>query len=118
MSRASRARRIAAAAAFGGGGLNFLGALGLGVVAAEAKLARRWIGQPFGLEGPEADGVYGAGAGEPIELIVLGDSSADGLGADRSEETPGAIIASGLAAVSAPPVRLTLLASVGAESSD
>ncbi|HZI96436.1 MAG TPA: SGNH/GDSL hydrolase family protein [Actinomycetales bacterium] len=118
MSRASRARRIAAAAAFGGGGLTFLGALGLGVVAAEAKLARRWIGQPFGLEGPEADGVYGAGAGEPIELIVLGDSSADGLGADRSEETPGAIIASGLAAVSARPVRLTNVAAVGAESAD
>jgi lysophospholipase L1-like esterase len=116
MSRAGRARRVAALAALGGGGLTFVGALGVGVVAVEARLARRWIGQPFGLEGPDAAGTYGFGPGEPLQLVVLGDSSADGLGAGRPEETPGAIIASGLAAVSGRPVCLTNTAVVGAES--
>jgi lysophospholipase L1-like esterase len=119
MSRAARARRLATtAAAVGGGGLTFLGALGVGVVAVEARLARRWIGHPFGAAGPDADGVYGfgPGPGDPLELVVLGDSSADGLGAETAEETPGAIIANGLAAVSGRPVRLTNVAVVGAES--
>ncbi len=118
MSRAGRARRIAAAAAFGGGGITFLGALGVGIVAAEVRLARRWIGQPFGVSGPAAEGLYGTGADEPLQLAVLGDSSADGLGADRAEETPGAIVASELAAVSGRPVHLTNTAVVGAESKD
>lgn len=116
MSRANRARQVAAAAALGGGGLTFVGALGVAVVAVEARLARRWIGQPFGEAGPEADGVYGSGPGDPIELGVLGDSSADGLGAQTPEETPGAILASGLSAVAGRPVRLTNVAVVGAES--
>lgn len=116
MSRASRARRLAAAAAYGGGGLTFAGLLGVGVVVLEAQLARRWIGQPFGQAGPLADGVYGDGPGRPLELAVLGDSSADGLGADRPDETPGAILATGLAAASGRPVRLTVVAVVGAES--
>jgi len=116
VSRASRARKVATAAALGGGGLSFVGALGVAVVAVEARLARRWIGQPFGVRGPEAEGVYGFGPGEPIELAVLGDSSADGLGAGSPAETPGAILASGLAAVAGRPVRLTNVAVVGAES--
>ncbi|MFP5335582.1 MAG: SGNH/GDSL hydrolase family protein [Actinomycetes bacterium] len=118
MSRVSRARQVATAAALGGGGLTFVGALGVAVVAVEARLARRWIGQPFGLAGPEADGVYGHGPGEPIQLAVLGDSTADGLGATEAAETPGAIVASGLAAVSGRPVHLTNVAVVGAESTD
>lgn len=118
MSRADRARRIAAMAAYGGGGLTFIGALGVGVMAVEAQLARRWIGRPFGAEGPRADGVYGAGPGDPLELAVLGDSSAGGLGAETAAETPGAIIANGLAATSGRRVRLTTVARVGAESTD
>lgn len=116
MSRASRARRVASMAAYGGGGLTFIGALGVGVMAVEARLARRWIGRPFGAAGPDADGVYGYGPGKPINLVVLGDSSADGLGATRPEETPGAIIATGLAAVAGRSVCLTNVAVVGAES--
>lgn len=115
MSRAGRARKIAAAAAFGGGGLTALTALGVGVIAAEVKLARRWIGQPFG-QAHEANGVYGAGPGALIELAVLGDSSAAGLGAELAEQTPGAVVARGLAAVSGRRVRLTSVAVVGAES--
>lgn len=118
MTRAQRARRVATAAALGGGGLTFVGALGVAVIAAEARLARRWIGTPFGLSAPDAEGVYGFGAGEPIDLAVLGDSSADGLGVERPEQTPGALIAGGLAAVSGRRVRLTNEAVVGAESTD
>ncbi len=117
MSRARRARKVAAAAAFGGGGLTALGALGFGLLTVEAKLARRWIGHPFE-EAPSADGRYGAGVGQPIELVVLGDSSAAGLGADLPEQTPGAVIARGLSAVSGRVVRLTTVAVVGAMSVD
>ena len=80
MSRARRARRIAAAAAFGGGGIAGLGFAGFGVLLAEAKLARRMIGTPFGKRGPDASGRYGAGPGAPIAMAMLGDSSAVGLG--------------------------------------
>src|SRR3954470_14844123 len=115
MSRVSRARKVAAAAAYGGGGLTALGALGVGVITAEMKLARRWIGTPFG-QAPQADGVYGAGLGEPIELPLGGDSSAAGMGADSPEQTPGAVLARGLSAVSGRPARLTTVAVVGAQS--
>lgn len=115
MSRAGRARRVAAAAAFGGGGITALTVLGFGVIAAEVKLARRWIGQPFG-QAPDANGVYGAGQGDPLELVVLGDSSAAGLGVELPEQTPGAVVARGLAAVSGRRVRLTSVAVVGAET--
>jgi lysophospholipase L1-like esterase len=115
VSRASRARRIAAAAAYGGTGVTVVGAAGLALLTVEARLARRWIGGPLGAALP-VDGVYGAGAGPVLDLAVLGDSSAAGLGADRPEQTPGAVLATGLAAVSGRPVRLTSVAVVGAES--
>ncbi len=117
MGRARRARKVAAAAAFGGGGVTALGAIGVGLMAVEMKLARRTIGTPFGAA-PEANGVYGAGSGTPIELAVFGDSSAAGLGADLPEHTAGAVVARGLAAVAGRPVRLTNVAVVGAVSAD
>ncbi len=120
MGRARRARRIAATAAYGGGGvaagLTALGALGYGLLKVEAQMARRIVGQPF--EGaPDDNGTYGSGAGEPVELVVLGDSSAAGMGADNRYQTVGAIIANGVSALTGRPVRLTNTAVVGAESS-
>ena len=91
--------------------------LGWGVIKAEAALARRVIGSPFD-DSPDDDGVYGAGRGQPFELVVLGDSSAAGMGADAPHETVGAIIASGVSALTGRRVRLTNPAVVGAESSD
>ncbi|MGL5929167.1 MAG: SGNH/GDSL hydrolase family protein [Dermatophilaceae bacterium] len=121
MGRARRARRIAATAAYGGGGLAAagaaLGALGYGVIKAEAALARRVIGRPFD-DSPDDGGRYGTGHGEPVQLVMLGDSSAAGLGADSPHETVGAIVASGVAALTGRPVQLTNTAVVGAESSD
>ena len=121
MGRARRARKIAATAAYGGGGLAAagaaLGALGWGVIKGEAALARRVIGSPFD-DSPDDNGIYGAGRGEPIDVVVLGDSSAAGMGADEPHETVGAIIASGVSALTGRRVRLTNRAVVGAESSD
>lgn len=121
MGRARRARRIAASAAYGGGGLAAagaaLGALGYGVIKAEAALARHVIGEPA-TDSPEDSGTYGAGRGEPYEVVVLGDSSAAGLGVDDASETVGAIVARGVAALTGRRVRLTNRAVVGAESSD
>jgi lysophospholipase L1-like esterase len=116
MSRATRARRIAAAAAYGGGGLGMLGAAGFGLLMAEAKLARRWIGRPERRDSPAGDQLFGSGTGRMIEFAMLGDSSAAGLGADRPDQTPGAVIAAGLAAITGRPVRLTVVAMIGAES--
>jgi lysophospholipase L1-like esterase len=120
MGRARRARKIAATAAYGGGigaaGIGALGLVGFGVLKVEAQLARRLVGKPF--EGaPDDDGQYGSGLGHPVQLLVLGDSSAAGMGAITSQQTVGAIIANGVSALSGRPVRLTNVAVIGAESS-
>ena len=121
MGRARRARRIAATAAYGGGGLaagiGALGALGYGVLKVEAMMARRIVGQPFD-GAPDDNGVYGAGTGDPVDLVVLGDSSAAGMGCASPHQTVGAIIGNGVSALTGRPVRLTNTAVVGAESSD
>jgi lysophospholipase L1-like esterase len=120
MGRARRARKIAATAAYGGGGLaagiGALGALGYGLLKAEAVVARRIVGQPFD-GSPDDNGTYGAGVGDPVELVVLGDSSAAGMGADTRYQTVGAIVANGVSALTGRPVHLTNTAVVGAESS-
>lgn len=121
MGRARRARKIAATAAYGGGGLAAagaaLGAVSWGVIKGEAALARRVIGTPFD-DSPDDNGVYGAGSGGAYEVIILGDSSAAGMGVDTAHETVGATVANGVAALTGRPVRLTNRAVVGAESSD
>lgn len=121
MGRARRARKIAATAAYGGGGLAAasaaLGAVGYAVIKGEALLARRIVGRPFDTS-PDDDGTYGAGPGEPIEILVLGDSSAAGMGAHHPNETVGGIVASGVSALMGRRVHLTNCAVVGAESSD
>lgn len=121
MGRARRARKIASAAAYGGGGLaataGALGALGYGVIKVEATIARRIVGRPFD-GAPEDDRTYGAGTGRILEVVVIGDSSAAGMGADTGDQTVGGIICSGLAALSGRPVRLTNEAVIGAESGD
>ena len=94
-----------------------LAGLGYGLIQVEGRIARRVVGQPF--EGaPDDDGVYGAAPGDPVQLIVLGDSTAAGMGADNRYQTIGAILATGLAAIMGRPVELTNEAVIGAESSD
>lgn len=119
MGRARRARRIAQTAAYGGGvgvaGLGLVGVMGYGLLKVEARMARRIVGQPF--EGaPDDAGTYGFGPGTPLTLVVLGDSTAKGMGAEHARQTIGAIIANGVAAFSGRSVELTNVAEIGAES--
>jgi lysophospholipase L1-like esterase len=102
---------------YGGGGLGLLTAGALGLVRAQAAVARRAIGDAIG-EPPDADGLYGRQHdAAPLSLAVLGDSSACGFGVEHPHQTPGAMLAAGLAECADRPVQLTVAAVVGAQSS-
>lgn len=122
---ARAARRIATAAAVGGGGVTALGAAVYGLLIAEAMLARKIVGRPHGMEGPASDGIHGEwpsggddGPSEPITLVMLGDSTSVGLGMTDPSTTPAVLIANGLAAVARRPVRLNVFGRSGAVSAD
>lgn len=122
MSRARVARRIATAAAFGGGGMSLLGGAAIGLLLTEVRLAKRVVGGSGDVP-PRADGRYGSAfahrTGESaLRLVFLGDSTAAGQGVHRARETPGALLASGLAAVAERPVKLVNVALPGAQSDD
>ncbi|MGY1601037.1 SGNH/GDSL hydrolase family protein [Geodermatophilus sp. SYSU D00815] len=119
VTRASVARRLAAGAAYGGGGVGLLGAGLLALLREQARSARRRVEARTAKEDPPSgDGVYGRGRGKPIVFAVLGDSSAVGLGVERPAETPGVLIAAALAELAERPVRLVRLAVSGAVSRD
>ncbi|MGW3492486.1 SGNH/GDSL hydrolase family protein [Streptomyces sp. NPDC001020] len=131
MSRARVARRIAAGAAYGGGGIGLVGAAAVGLVLAEVQMAKRHVGNGHSPHPPSADGLYGwmsprAECGEEstprdephLRLTMLGDSTASGQGVRRSRQTPGALLASGLAAVAERRVELHNVALPGAQSDD
>ncbi|MFI6089035.1 SGNH/GDSL hydrolase family protein [Streptomyces sp. Je 1-332] len=124
MSRARVARRIAAGAAYGGGGIGLLGAAAVGVVLAEVQLAKRSVGNSGEHPAPpRADGRYGWGfadrdGAEPLRFAMLGDSTAAGQGVYRARQTPAALLASGLSAVAERPVELRNVALPGAQSDD
>jgi lysophospholipase L1-like esterase len=121
MSRASRARRVVTAAAFGGGGIGALSAAVFGVIYGQSKLARRRIA-PAETDPPHADGVWIAPGvprtAAPLSLAVLGDSSAAGYGVHVDIDTPAANLALGLSGLARRPVRLRNVAKVGAQSGD
>lgn len=84
----------------------------------QAALARRRIGKPLGELAPRADRIWRRRLpGEAVDLLVLGDSIAAGLGADRRKDTLGGRLAKGLARRTGRPVRLRTAAIVGSESS-
>ncbi|WP_113704572.1 SGNH/GDSL hydrolase family protein [Nonomuraea lactucae] len=115
---ARAARKIAIAAALGGGGLTALGVTAYALLILESLMARRVIGLPHGMDGPPSDGVYGEFAGEPLTMVMLGDSTSVGLGASDAATTPAVLIANGLAAVAERPVRLCVLGKSGAPSAE
>ncbi|MFD5762775.1 SGNH/GDSL hydrolase family protein, partial [Streptomyces sp. NPDC127044] len=121
LSRARVARRIAAGAAYGGGGIGLVGAAAVGLVLAEVQLAKRHVGNGHA-HAPRADGLYGYAYavqdGPPLRLTMLGDSTAAGQGVHRARQTPGALLASGLAAVAERPVEMCNVALPGAQSDD
>ena len=64
------------------------------VLVQQAALARRRIGKPLGEESLDADRVWRRALdGEPLELLLLGDSIAAGLGAEHRKETLGGRLA-------------------------
>ncbi|MBT2438551.1 SGNH/GDSL hydrolase family protein [Streptomyces sp. ISL-36] len=126
------ARRIAAGAAYGGGSIGLLGVAAVGVLLAEVQLAKRSVGGGAAPLPPGAEGLYGRSfatsergtgpasdpATAPLRLALLGDSTAAGQGVRRAGQTPGALLASGLAAVAERPVILRNVALPGARSDD
>jgi lysophospholipase L1-like esterase len=116
MGRVASARRVAAAAAYGGGGLGLAGVAAYGLLLGQAKMARRAIPRST-VPPPAGDGLYGdEQPGTPLIVAMLGDSSAAGYGVEHARETPGALLASGLAERIHRPVRLVCRAVVGARS--
>jgi lysophospholipase L1-like esterase len=116
------ARRIAAGAAYGGGGIGLVGAAAMGLVLAEVQLAKRQVGNGTAPHVPQAEGryghVYATPHEPPLRLVMLGDSTAAGQGVHRAGQTPGALLASGLAAVAERPVEFRNTALPGATSDD
>jgi lysophospholipase L1-like esterase len=121
VSRASRARRVVTAAAYGGGGVGAVGAALVGLIYGETKLARRRIA-PAETDPPKADGPWIADSADPtrtpIRMAMLGDSSAAGYGVHTDEQTPAALIAQGLSELAGRPVLLHNVAEVGGRSAD
>ena len=83
----------------------------------QAGVARAAIGKPLGEEVELADRTYKKKYGDPLDLLVLGDSIAAGLGADRPRDALGPQLARRVAKRTHRAVRLTTHATVGAESS-
>jgi lysophospholipase L1-like esterase len=118
-------RHTRRAAVYGGGGIVGAGAGMVGLLAAQARLARRSVGPPEG-EPPVIDGLWdrhgrrGAAperAGHAV-IAVLGDSSAAGLGVEHADQTPGGLVALAAAAHLGEPVIVRSRAFVGAQSRD
>ena len=115
--RTSRSRQVVAGAAvsLAGAGVTAV-ALG-GFLRAQARAARRAIGKPLGEEAHRSDRLYKKKYGDAVELLLLGDSIAAGLGADSPEHTLGAQLATRLAKRARRSVHLVTAARVGSESS-
>jgi lysophospholipase L1-like esterase len=101
-------------AAVVGGGLSYSARR---LLRRQAAAARRVIGKPLGEDAPRSDRVFKKSYGDLVELVVLGDSIAAGLGAEQPDKTLGARLAKGITKKAHRTVRLTTLAMVGSESS-
>ncbi|MGH3544364.1 MAG: SGNH/GDSL hydrolase family protein [Mycobacteriales bacterium] len=115
MSDTSRTRTIALAAA----GSGSLGIVGVAVTAYLVKNQARNLNQniPRLKTAPPCEGTYGPRyRGTPIELALIGDSTAAGVGVKLAEQTPGAVLAHKLAQTLARPVHLRCPAVPGARS--
>lgn len=104
-------------AALGSGGMTGALAVGVGVLAAQARAAKRTIG-PQTVVPPYQDGRFGPATGTSLRLALIGDSVAAGLGADTAADTVSGVLVRGVSEVSRRPVMMTNHAVVGARSSD
>ncbi len=87
------------------------------VLIRQAVIARSRIGDPLGHVAPSADKVYKKRYGAAIDLVLLGDSIAAGLGADHPKHTLGGGLSRRVAKATGRSVRLRTAAVVGSESS-
>ncbi len=115
MTPSADPKKVAAVAGAAAGAAAGVGAAGLAVLTAQAMRAKREIG-PRRTVPPYADGRYGPRQGTSIRIAILGDSAAASLGAERPEQTVGAILAAGVSEVSGRGVVLANMAVVGARS--
>jgi lysophospholipase L1-like esterase len=118
-----RKRWVGGALATGVLGVGVLGVAAAGAAYAgtrllhrQAAIARAMIGKPLGEDAPDADKTYKKRYGDPVQLVLLGDSIAAGLGAELPGETLGARLAKGVAKKAHRSVRLRTAAVVGSES--
>ncbi len=88
-----------------------------GLLVRQAAQARRAIGKPLGEHAPAADRHWKKKYGETVDLLLLGDSIAAGLGAEKAKHTLGGRLARGVARRAGRSVRLRTAAVVGSESS-
>jgi lysophospholipase L1-like esterase len=65
---------------------------------------------------PRAGGRHGGKRGQPLTMVMLGDSSAAGYGVSKPRQTPGVLLATGISRRLGRPVHLHTLAVVGATS--
>lgn len=110
-------RRLVATGAALAGGVAVSALVTHRVLRLQAGAARRVIGKPLGEDAHKADRVYKKKYGDPIDLLLLGDSIAAGLGAEKPGHTLGAQLAKRLAARTRRSVRLHTAAHVGSETS-
>ena len=116
MTRARTRLAVLTTATLAGGVAGALLA-GRGLLQRQADAARRMIGKPLGETAIDADRVWKKKYGAPLDLLLLGDSIAAGLGAERPKETLGGRLARALAKETGRAVRLRTAARVGSESS-
>ncbi len=89
-----------------------------GFLIGQALLARKWIGTTDERP-PWTDSIYGVDfPGEPIRVLLMGDSTAVGYGVKTREQTPAALLAEGLSHLLDTPVNMRSEAVVGAASKD
>ncbi len=104
-------------AALGSGGMAGAAAASLGVLVAQARMARRAIGPQRGVP-PYQDGRFGPTTGTSLRLAIIGDSVAAGLGAETAWDTVAGVLVRGVSAASRRPVSMINHAVVGARSAD
>lgn len=113
----SRARQLALSVALFGVSVATFGAGAYLLLKRQAVIARRRIGKPLGEIALDSDKLWRASLdGQPIELLVLGDSLAAGLGAEKRKHTFGARLAKEVGVLTGRPVQLRTAAVVGSES--
>ena len=112
-----RAAALLRNAAVAGGAATALAAATGVLFQVEANLARKTIGVPT-TQAPDPSGRYGHGrrGARPLQLVVLGDSAAAGLGCERADQTPGALLAGGMARDLRRRVELRVVAKSGART--